>query len=32
MEVTLPAGVPFEVSPRGRLADLTLDLRVKIEN
>ncbi|MGW8315300.1 MAG: alpha-L-rhamnosidase-related protein, partial [Bacteroidales bacterium] len=32
MEVTVPGGVPYRVEPRGRLADLTLDLKVKIEN
>jgi alpha-L-rhamnosidase len=32
MEVTVPANVPYRVVPRGRLAELTLDLKVKIEN
>jgi hypothetical protein len=32
MEVTVPANVPYRVAPRGRLAELTLDLKVKIEN
>jgi hypothetical protein len=32
MEVTLPQGVSYRVAPRGRLADLTLELKVKIEN
>lgn len=32
MEVTVPEGVPYRVSPRGRLADLRLHLTVKIED
>jgi hypothetical protein len=32
MEVTLPREVPYRVVPRGRLAELTLELKVKIEN
>jgi len=32
MNLTVPQGVPYRVVPRGRLAALTLDLNVKIEN
>jgi hypothetical protein len=32
MEVTLPGEIPYRVIPRGRLAELTLELKVKIEN
>lgn len=32
MRVTIPEGVDYQVRPRGRLSELTLDLDVKIEN